>query len=80
MKAECKRCGKCCVVYNGKNWEDCQFLVRDGLKHTYCMGYTKRIGRDLGYGFVCGYRKDLHFNIPGCPYNKKGLNIHPAYK
>lgn len=85
----CIRCGKCCVVYNieTKEWEDCKHLFKSktlrykNFNHLYtaCCCYHMRFWKDLGNGFRCGYRKDLHFDIPGCPYNTSEDPIHPAY-
>lgn len=80
-KVKCLRCGKCCVVLNDKGvWEYCKYLRWLSSGISYCIIYNNRIGANLGHGFICGYRDDLHYNIPDCPYNKKGLNTHPAYK
>jgi len=73
---KCLKCGKCCVVFDGKNWVDCKYLTNTKL----CSIYRDRIGKKLGYGFICARRKDLHFNIPKCPYNKKKWKAHPFYK
>jgi len=74
---ECKKCGKCCIVFDKKNerWIKCPFLNKDNL----CIIYKVRIGAHLGHKAVCGYRKDLHYNIPGCPYNMSDYMTHPAY-
>lgn len=76
---ECKRCGKCCIIFNKKKekWIKCPFLYAH--LNNLCIIYKARIGAHLGHKAVCGYRKDLHFNIPGCPYNKDEYKTHPAY-
>lgn len=79
---KCKRCGKCCMIYTIEGiWKKCRFLTPDNL----CSIYKDRIGTFLsdpkkkGIYFFCGYRKDLGWDIPGCPYNT-GKPIHPAYR
>lgn len=74
---ECLKCGKCCIKLSKKKnkWIKCPFLNKDNL----CIIYKSRIGIHLGFKNVCGYRKDLHLNIPGCPYNKDEYKTHPAY-
>lgn len=79
MKVRCKKCGKCCIIYNyiKQTWVSCPYLDN---KTLLCTIYKKRLGKYLGFGFTCEKRKDLKFNIPDCPYNRKGLKTHPAYK
>ena len=72
---KCLNCGRCCVVFNGLKWVNCKY--RKGKR---CIIYYKRYNKDLGYGFKCIMRKDLHLNFPGCPYNKPEWNMHPAYR
>jgi len=84
MSKWCKRCGKCCIIFdtNINKWIDCKYLrsITGAQKLTYCEIYKTRNGKDLGFNFSCQKRSKLKFNIPGCAYNQKHLNIHPAYK
>ena len=74
---KCKKCGLCCIIeIDTRQWRYCKYL---DTKTNLCTVYNDRIGKDLGYGYTCVRRKDLHFNIPGCPYNKKRYKPHPAY-
>ena len=83
--SSCKQCGKCCIVFNQYfgRWENCRFLgyiPRAKKNHqTYCKIYTTRLGQYLGWGHYCRLRRHLHYNIPGCPFNKPKQEIHPAY-
>ena len=79
--SNCKRCGKCCLVFNWdtQQWQDCKHLIRVDDGKTYCDIYDHRIGTDIGYGFVCLKPYEWFYNIPGCPYNIKGRPIHPAF-
>tara|TARA_R100001244_G_scaffold54060_2_gene46814 strand:+ start:1457 stop:1645 length:189 start_codon:yes stop_codon:yes gene_type:complete len=40
------------------------------LGDGFCTIWETRLGADLGNGYVCGMRDDLHKNFPGCPYNR----------
>lgn len=78
---KCKKCGLCCIieVKPGK-WKFCKYLYKRQTKgRMTCIIYPNRLGVDLGHGYICGLRKNLKFNIPGCPYNKKTYKPHPAY-
>jgi hypothetical protein len=79
MKVNCRRCGKCCILFNGEKWIECPYLFHTSRKITLCTIYSRRLGKQIGYGYVCNRRKNLKYNIPECPYNKKGLKTHPAY-
>ena len=81
LKVKCKRCGKCCVVYNFKKelWEDCKFLGKRNDDTTFCYIYRYRLGKHLGFFTICIKRKDSEYDYPNCPYNN-GKDIHPAYK
>jgi hypothetical protein len=76
---KCRKCAKCCVIFNyiKQIWIPCPYL---DLKTNLCTIYKKRLGTYLGYGFTCGLRKHLPYNIPDCPYNKKRRRIHPKYR
>jgi len=76
---KCLRCGKCCVIFNGRIWVPCRWLQKNKDGTTYCNIYNVRLHEPLGYGFYCGYREHLPYDIPGCPYNT-GKPIHPFYK
>jgi hypothetical protein len=77
-KDKCLRCGKCCIVLNSVGrWVDCFYLTRDIKGFCTCRIYHKRFKKK---GLKCHLRTDIPYNFPDCPYNKKGLNIHPAYK
>jgi len=75
----CLRCAKCCVIYNfiKMKWIDCPYLDR---KTKLCKIYKKRLGKYLGFGFVCDKRINLTYNYPDCPYNKPNLELHPHYR
>lgn len=77
---KCKNCGRCCIVYNyiKKEWVNCGYLSFDENGKSFCKIYKKRIGKYLGYGFRCTYRKLLPYDIPNCPYNTS-KPIHPKY-
>ena len=79
---KCKRCGKCCVVKDFVTglWKDCPYLKRLPDGTTKCQVYRTRLGRQLGSFQVCKLRSQVHFNYPGCPYNKVGQPTHPAYR
>lgn len=78
---KCLRCGKCCVIHEWEGWTWCKYLhvPTEPNEKFSCTIYKNRIGKNLGSGFKCGYRKDLPWDIPECPYNT-GKPIHPAYK
>ena len=80
---KCARCGKCCIIWNGKSWIDCSHLHKSANPHfeplTYCDIYEDRIGEYLGHHYYCCFRSTLGYDIPGCPYND-GYPIHPAYR
>ena len=75
---KCLNCGKCCRVKNecGK-WVDCRFLVRYGTGRTRCSIYHHRIDAIVGCKQVCIPRKNLPWDIKGCPYNT-GKAMHPG--
>jgi len=74
---KCLNCGKCCIVLSGSGqWIPCRY--RDN-KRKICMIYKTRIGKKISENMVCGYRRNLKFNIPGCPYNKTDQPVHPVY-
>jgi len=74
-KDKCLRCGKCCYFPQRFGlWAPCRYL-RDG----YCAIYKKRLGKMIGYGMVCTKREDVHYNIPGCPYNRPEWPNHPFF-
>jgi len=77
IMSDCKRCGKCCVIYNPftGSWEPCKYLA-DGNE---CLIYNDRIGKEIGYGFVCLHHKNWIWDIPGCTYFTGKKPIHPAY-
>jgi uncharacterized cysteine cluster protein YcgN (CxxCxxCC family) len=82
-KDKCLRCGKCCVVWfiirnNIVYYKDCRYLLKT-ISSTSCSIYQNRIGKSLGYGNTCYPRAQLNFNIPDCPFNRKGLPTHPVY-
>lgn len=80
MKNKCLRCGRCCIVKSvSGNWLDCRYLVRDSVGFCTCIIYRKRF-RKRSNGFICHKRIDVQYNFPNCSFNRKGLNIHPAYK
>ena len=66
---KCLRCGKCCVPNN----EVCRFLL-----NNLCTIYNKRIGTDIGNGYVCDLRSKTKYDFPECPYNTN-KKIHPNY-
>lgn len=76
---KCLRCGKCCVIFNGRIWVPCRYLERTYYGKTHCNIYNVRLYEPLGYGFYCGWRVHLPYDIPDCPYNT-GKPIHPAYR
>lgn len=77
---KCKRCGKCCVVFNYNNnlWEPCKHLRGNIGDKTRCTIYPDRLGTYLGSLTWCKKRFELPYDIPGCPYNT-GKPVHPAY-
>jgi uncharacterized cysteine cluster protein YcgN (CxxCxxCC family) len=82
VKVKCKNCGQCCLVWDWLNdhYEPCKYLIRYVDGTTRCMIYPHRIGAIIGYRQRCIQREKLPFNIPGCPYNKPGQEIHDAYR
>lgn len=74
----CNRCGKCCVLFDGEKWVDCKFLIRQEDGNTMCSVYETRLGRDIGFGYVCTMVEMTSFDYPECPYNT-GKPMHPAY-
>jgi hypothetical protein len=79
-RPKCQRCGKCCYVLDPNGgWVVCPYLARSVGDRYYCRIYHKRLGAVLPFGFKCVKRRDLHFNIPNCPFNKKSYKPHPRY-
>ena len=76
--SECRRCGKCCIIFNPKKqkWELCHY--NEPLNNHKCSIYSHRLGRYVGYGHVCVERKNTPFDYPDCPKNE-GKPLHPAY-
>lgn len=70
---ECKRCGQCCHLRDPKTKKitktRCRYLIvhRNGL--TSCRIYKQRLGKAIGNGNYCGWRKDSINDFPGCPFN-----------
>lgn len=80
-KPKCKRCGKCCYYFSTKGkWLPCRFLLYDKAGKAACLHYRKHIGTHLGNLFYCMLREDVHWNYPGCSYNRKEWPMHPTYK
>ena len=80
LKAKCKRCGRCCVVFDFKNhlWKDCKYLRRLNNDTTFCSIYSRRLDKHLGDFQICIKRNKVEYDFPKCPYNR-GYNLHPAY-
>jgi len=80
-QVKCKRCGRCCVVFDEKNnsWKDCPYLVRYFDGTTFCIIYRHRVGAIVGKNQICKKRVQIKYNYPGCPYNSR-YDLHPAYK
>jgi len=51
----------------------CKYLVGNKIKS--CRIYANRLGTKTFKGNVCVERKNFKYNIPGCPYNKEGLQM-----
>ena len=69
--------GNCCYLVDLKTMvqtnEPCPHLLLLSNGTTKCKVYFRtRIGRKIGKGNKCCYRKDIKFNYPGCPYNIEG--------
>lgn len=79
MKDICDRCGKCCIVNNGRYWVDCRYLCIDQNGFCTCTIYHKRLGTHIGNLYVCINRLEMEWDYPGCPYNT-GKPLHPAYE
>lgn len=79
---KCTRCGKCCVLFNRDfdEWRYCRFLRWKKSGETFCITYKTRLGKQLGYGYKCGYRREVPYNIDGCPYNREEWTDHPCYR
>ena len=80
----CKRCGKCCLVFNPTScnkgfFADCKWLIRYQDGTTRCSIYAHRLGAKIGYEQYCQKREDVLQNWPDCPYNKIGYDTHPYY-
>ena len=77
-KISCNHCGKCCIIFNPnkKKWIICPY--RD-VETKRCRIYKTRLGRYIGYGFVCTERKNTIFDFPDCPYNTS-KPLHPAFR
>ena len=78
---ECKRCGRCCIVYDKTtdSWKDCPYLVRYFDGRTFCSIYRNRYGAIVGENQICKKREQIKYSYPDCPYNC-GYDLHPAYK
>jgi len=74
----CLRCGKCCIIFDyiKRKWIDCPYLDQ---KTKLCTIYKKRLGTYLGFGFVCGLRKNTVYDFPDCPYNSD-KPMHPNFR
>ena len=68
---KCLRCGKCCVLADGK---DCRYLVWEGDK-SRCSVYADRLGKVTGGTETCIRRSESIFDYPDCPYNS-GRMMH----
>ena len=68
----CLRCGGCCYyTINGKLSKiPCRYLdfMPDGT--TNCAIYDHRLGTDIGFDNICGYRAQMVLKPVGCPYNE----------
>ena len=65
----CQRCGTCCwLKKDGFLFKPCKYLVKVGKRYV-CRIYKNRLGKNIGYGFVCIERKKDKHNYEGCPLN-----------
>jgi hypothetical protein len=75
--SECSRCGNCCYLIDLKTQVQtnvpCPFLILNKDGTSKCKTYFRnRVGRNIGMGNKCCYRKDVKFNYPGCSLNVEG--------
>lgn len=81
----CARCGNCCYLQDKATGvqtdEPCPYLIKLSDGSTKCKVYFRtRLGRNIGRGNKCCYRKDVPYNYPGCPYNKDGQEFIQSVK
>jgi len=83
--AKCKRCGRCCIVFQGgdandpRSWLPCKYLIQYIQGGSYCFIYPHRIGAITGKGQGCIRRNAVPYDIPDCPFNDN-KPLHPFYK
>jgi len=79
---KCKRCGKCCIVWDGASWVDCKWLIRylplRGADVCGCVIYKHRVYSIIGKSQYCNLRSRVPYDFPECPFNA-GKGLHPHY-